>query len=164
MKHPRTLNAVLRTIKRATALHDLISWGMSPEESKVFCNQVAPHIDHQKVGLAISGLMLFEREAAKAGASRQCPECKKKFHPIRSDAKFCSPTCRQKAFRKKKAFGKKIVRTDYPLRVTAKPTVRRPDASRVTVNGRDRINGCGPSFETRPAQKFQRGITPSHPC
>jgi hypothetical protein len=126
MKHPRTLSAVLRTIKRATALHDLITWGMPPEESEVFCKQVAPHIDYQKVGVAISGLMSFERAALpdRAGASRKCPECKKKFRPIRSDAKFCEPACRQKAFRKKKAFGKRIVRTDYSSRVTDKSTVR----------------------------------------
>jgi hypothetical protein len=45
---------------------------------------------------------------------RECPECKTKYEPTRSDQKFCNATCRWNAWRKKQA-GKKDAKETKPL-------------------------------------------------
>jgi hypothetical protein len=42
-----------------------------------------------------------ERRAAARGPSRQCEVCGEAFETKRSDAKFCSGMCRQKAYRRR---------------------------------------------------------------
>jgi hypothetical protein len=44
----------------------------------------------------------------------ECPECKTKYEPSRSDQKFCNATCRWNAWRKKEA-GKKVVKEIKPI-------------------------------------------------
>jgi endogenous inhibitor of DNA gyrase (YacG/DUF329 family) len=47
-----------------------------------------------------AGLARQARAEAR-GPSRPCSECGEHFEPRRSDARFCSPRCKQKAYRKR---------------------------------------------------------------
>lgn len=40
-------------------------------------------------------------------SNRRCAECGRRFTPQRADGKYCSPACRQRAFRKRKIGGRK---------------------------------------------------------
>jgi hypothetical protein len=42
-----------------------------------------------------------QRRAEARGASRPCVECGEHFEPRRADSKYCSPACKQKAYRKR---------------------------------------------------------------
>lgn len=40
-----------------------------------------------------------QRRAEARGPSRQCAVCGEPFEPARADARYCSPACKQKAYR-----------------------------------------------------------------
>jgi hypothetical protein len=44
---------------------------------------------------------LIQARANRVRSERQCDECGETFTPDRSDAKFCSVACKQKAYRKR---------------------------------------------------------------
>ena len=44
-----------------------------------------------------------ERSAVRIVGSRSCETCRKTFTPPRSDGRYCSSACRQKAYRTRKA-------------------------------------------------------------
>jgi hypothetical protein len=45
------------------------------------------------------------REKRRVGLEKVCGECGKQFTASRSDAKTCSPACKQKAYRRKRKVG-----------------------------------------------------------
>lgn len=63
-----------------------------------------------------------------------CPACSKEFHPKRSSARFCSPACRQSAFRKSPAG--KVARQRQGDRMKVRRAGRR--AEHFTRANRDR--------------------------
>jgi hypothetical protein len=55
--------------------------------------------DHRHRG----GPVLHPRDSLPSRPSRSCRQCGKPYRPLRSDGMFCSPACRQRAHRERRA-------------------------------------------------------------
>ena len=66
---------------------------------RVFCCEKCPKAHHS----ARLAARARQRRAEARGPSRPCAACGQNFEPSRAEARFCSGTCRQRAYRKDRA-------------------------------------------------------------
>ena len=100
MKRPRTVEEVLRTLARVEALEKL---GRYEDVAAA----LAPHVN----GMRIQGLGEFLDTVAcymkklqteeQYSPSRLCVVCDRDIDSERANVRFCSPKCRQKAYRER---------------------------------------------------------------
>jgi predicted nucleic acid-binding Zn ribbon protein len=100
MKRPRTVEEVLRTLARVEALGKL---GRNEDVAAA----LAPHLN----GCRIQGLGEFLVDVAyymkkiqtqeQYSPSRLCVVCDRDIDSERANVRFCSPKCRQKAYRER---------------------------------------------------------------
>jgi hypothetical protein len=112
-KNPQTigLRYVLRTLGRLKRIANKV-----PAEQLAAALQ--PHLHSERLSY-LSRYLSDVAEYANQAAKRQCAVCglelDSRIYSVRSDARYCSPGCRQKAYRK---------------RVTARASPTKIDASR----------------------------------
>jgi predicted nucleic acid-binding Zn ribbon protein len=101
MKRPRTVEEVLRTLARVEALGKLGS------RNEDVAAALAPHVNGariQSLGEFLETVAQYMKKlqtAEQYDPVRLCVVCGREMDSGRANVQFCSPKCRQKAYRKR---------------------------------------------------------------